>query len=94
MPIPASTQAFFRRWRRLILGVAGIYALWILAGFLLVPALVKPRLAREASRILKRPTTVAKVRFNPFSFGVTVEGLRVAERGGGDWITSAPLRES
>jgi len=87
MPIPAPLTAFFRRWRRLILVLTGIYALWILAGFLLLPGLAKPRIERAATQALKRLTTVTKLRFNPFTFGVTVEGLRVAERGGGDWIT-------
>ncbi|WP_243324964.1 DUF748 domain-containing protein [Geothrix sp. SG200] len=87
MPIPASLSAFFRRWRRLILVLAGVYALWILVGFFLIPALAKPRIERAATQALKRPTTVARLRFNPFTFGVTVEGLRVAERSGGDWIT-------
>ncbi|WP_257311347.1 DUF748 domain-containing protein [Geothrix fuzhouensis] len=87
MPIPAPLSAFLHRWRRLILGLAGLYALWVLAGFFLIPALAKPRLERAAAQALKRPTTVAKLRFNPFTFGVTLEGLRVAERGGGDWIT-------
>jgi uncharacterized protein involved in outer membrane biogenesis len=87
MPIPAPLSAFFRRWHQLLLVLAGIYALWILAGFFLLPALAKPRLERAATQALKRPTTVAKLRFNPFTFGVTLEGLRVAERGGGDWIT-------
>jgi uncharacterized protein involved in outer membrane biogenesis len=86
MPIPASLSAFFRRWRRLIFVLAGLYTLWILAGFFLVPALVRPRIEREATQALKRPVTVAKLRFNPFTFGATVEGLRVAERTGGDWI--------
>ncbi len=87
MPIPALLSAFFRRWRRLILVLAGLYGLWVLAGFFLVPALVRPRLEREATQALKRPVTVAKLGFNPFTFGVTAEGLRVAERDGGDWIT-------
>jgi hypothetical protein len=87
MPIPAFLSAFLRRWRRPILGLAGIYGLWLLAGALLLPALVKPRLEREASLALKRPVTVAKLRFNPFTFGATLEGLQVAERGGGEWIT-------
>ncbi|WP_243304875.1 DUF748 domain-containing protein [Geothrix oryzisoli] len=87
MSIAASLSAFFRRWRRWILVLAGVYALWILAGFFLVPVLAKPRLERAATQALKRPTTVVRLRFNPFTFGVTVEGLRVAERGGGDWIT-------
>ncbi|BDU68426.1 hypothetical protein GETHOR_05270 [Geothrix oryzae] len=67
--------------------LTGMYGAWLLVGFLLVPALVRPRIEREATRVLKRPVTVAKLRFNPFTFGVTVEGARVAERGGGDWIT-------
>lgn len=87
MPIPASLSAFLRRWRRPILVLTGIYGLWLLAGALLVPALVKPRLEREASLALKRPVTVAKLRFNPFTFGATLEGLQVTERGGGEWIT-------
>ncbi len=87
MPTPAVLVAFFRRWRRLIIVVIGIYGLWLLAGFALIPALVRPRLEREATQALKRPVTVGKLRFNPFTFGVTVAGLRVAERGGGDWIT-------
>jgi uncharacterized protein involved in outer membrane biogenesis len=87
MPIPAPLSAFFRRWRRLLLALAGAYGLWILAGFLLVPALVRPRLERAATQALKRPVSVAKLRFNPFTFGVTAEALRVAERGGGDWIS-------
>ena len=87
MSIPAPLSAFFRRWRRLLLVLASLYTLWLLAGFFLVPALVRPRIEREATQALKRPVTVAKLRFNPCTFGVTVEGLRVAERGGGDWIT-------
>lgn len=87
MPIPAFLSAFFRRWRRLILVLTGIYGLWILAGFFLIPALAKPRIEREGTKALHRPLAVAKVRFNPFTFGATVEGLRVAEPGGGDWIT-------
>ena len=87
MPMPAPLSAFLRRWRRLILVLTGIYGLWLLAGFFLIPALARPRIEREASAALKRPVTVARVRFNPFTFGATVEGLRVAERGGGDWIT-------
>ena len=87
MSIPAYLSAFFRRWRRTLLILAGLYSLWILAGFLLVPALVRPRIERAATQALKRPVIVARLRFNPFTFGVTVEGLRVTEPGGGDWIT-------
>jgi uncharacterized protein involved in outer membrane biogenesis len=87
MPIPAPLAAFFRHWRRLILVLAGLYGLWLLAGFFLLPALARPRIEQAATQALKRPVTLAKLRFNPFTFGLTAEGLRVAEPGGGDWIT-------
>ncbi len=87
MPISASFSSFFRRWRRTLLVLTGLYGLWLLVGFLLLPALVRPRIERAATKALKRPVTVAKLRFNPFTFGTTLEGLRVAERGGGDWIS-------
>ncbi len=87
MSIPAPLVAFFRRWRRLLLVLAGLYTLWLLVGFFLIPALVRPRIEREATQALKRPVTVANLRFNPCTFGATIEGLRVAEPGGGDWIT-------
>ncbi|WP_306590224.1 DUF748 domain-containing protein [Geothrix sp. 21YS21S-4] len=87
MPIPAPLSAFLRRWNRWILVSTGILVLWALVGFLLVPALARPRIEREATAALKRPVTVAKLRFNPFTFGVTLEGFRAAERNGEDWIT-------
>ncbi|NWJ40594.1 MAG: DUF748 domain-containing protein [Geothrix sp.] len=87
MSIPAFLSTFFRRWRRLLLVLATIYGLWLLAGFFLIPALARPRIERAATEALKRPVTLAKLRFNPFTFGTTLEGLRVAEREGGDWIT-------
>jgi uncharacterized protein involved in outer membrane biogenesis len=87
MSMRAFLSNFFHRWRRLIYGLGGVYAVWLLVGFFLIPALARPRIEREGTLALKRPVTVARVRFNPFTFGATVEGLRVAEPGGGDWIT-------
>ena len=87
MPIPAPLSSLLHRGRRLILVLTTLYGLWLLVGFFLIPAFLRPRIERAATRALKRPVTVAKLRFNPFTFGATVEGLRVAERGGGDWVT-------
>jgi uncharacterized protein involved in outer membrane biogenesis len=87
MWMPAPLQAFLRRWRRLLLALAGIYGAWLLAGFFLVPWLLRPRLERAAAQALRRPVSLARVRFNPFTCGLTLERLRVGEREGGDWIT-------
>jgi hypothetical protein len=87
MSIQAPLQAFFRRWRRLILALTALYGVWILAGFLLVPRLVRPRIARAVSEATHRKATLARVRFNPFNLALTLEGLRVPNRDGSDWIT-------
>ncbi len=87
MPYLASLSAFSRRFRALLAVLAGGFVLWLLAGFFLVPAVVRPRLEREATAALKRPVTLAKLRFNPLTLGTTLEGLRIEEPGGGDWVT-------
>ena len=79
--------SFLQRWRRLILVLAGVYGLWILAGFLLVPCLVRGRVARAVSEATHRKATLERVRFNPFNLAMTFEGLRVPNRDGSDWIT-------
>ncbi|MDE3034282.1 MAG: DUF748 domain-containing protein, partial [Acidobacteriota bacterium] len=87
MPIQAFFSAFLRRWRRALLTLAGLYVLWILAGFLLVPRLARPRIERAVSEATHRRATLARVQFNPFTLALTCEGLRVPNRDGSDWIT-------
>ncbi len=87
MPLSAVLQAFLRRHRRLLLALAGLYALWILAGFLLVPGLVRGRIERALSRATHRQASLARVRFNPFNLALTCEGLRIPNRDGSPWIT-------
>lgn len=86
MPIQAFFSGFLRRWRRALLTLAGLYVLWILAGFLLVPRLVRPRIERAVSEATHRNATLAQVQFNPFTLALTCEGLRVPNRDGSDWI--------
>lgn len=87
MPFRSALSAFSSRFRVLLAVLAGGFVIWLLAGFFLVPAVARPRLEREATAALKRPVTVANLRFNPLTLGTTVEGLRIAEPSGGDWVT-------
>ena len=52
MPFPAALSTFFRRGRRPVAVLTGVYALWVLAGFFLIPALAKPRIERAAAAAL------------------------------------------
>ena len=87
MSMPTFLSAFFRRWRVPLLVLAGLYGLWLLVGFFLVPRLLKGRLERFAAEFLHRKVTLQQIHFNPILLTARLEGLRVANRDGSDWIT-------
>ncbi len=91
MPTKTQLSAFPGRRQRLlrllVLVLVGLYGLWLLVGFFLIPRLVKGRLERFAAEFLHRQVTVQQVHFNPILFTARLEGLRVANRDGSDWIT-------
>jgi uncharacterized protein involved in outer membrane biogenesis len=87
MAIHAGFTTFLRRWRRVGLLVGGLYAVWVLFGFFLVPLLLRGRLERQVSQVLHRPVAIQRVRFNPIVLTVSVEGLRIPNQDGSEWIT-------
>jgi len=91
MSIPGFLSTFFRRWRRLLLVIAAIYCLWLLVGFFLIPRILKSRVQQFAAEELHRPVTLQRVHFNPILFTARLEGLRVPNRDGSDWITLRQL---
>ncbi len=91
MSIPATLLAFVRRRRRLFLVLAGIYTLWLLVGFFLIPRVLRSRVERFAAEELHRPVTLQRVQFNPIRFTARLQGLRVPNRDGSDWINLRQL---
>ncbi|MGW8367892.1 MAG: DUF748 domain-containing protein, partial [Gammaproteobacteria bacterium] len=63
------------------------FRLWILVailaytlvGFLLVPWIIKQQLVSFGETRLQRPLGVERVRFNPYSLALTIDGLRLDE---------------
>lgn len=70
------------RCRRWIVGAAGAVLLYLLAGFFLVPPLVKWQLREQLSSLTRRPVAVRQVRCNPLTLSLTVRDLAVAETNG------------
>ncbi|MBK9795108.1 MAG: DUF748 domain-containing protein [Holophagaceae bacterium] len=91
MSIPATLLAFVRRRRRLFLVLAGIYTLWLLVGFFLIPRVLRSRVERFAAEELHRPVTLQRVQFNPIRFTARLQGLRVPNQDGSDWISLRQL---
>lgn len=64
---------------RLLLVAAGLYALYLLAGFFVLPSVLRTQIERRASAQLKRDVQVGKVSFNPLTLSLRVEKLLVMD---------------
>ena len=81
----SSLVIFLQRRRRLLLWLAAAFAVFSLAGFFLVPVILKQQLVKRASAALHRPVAVGVVRVNPWAFSVTIRGLAVAAHDGAEF---------
>ena len=69
-----------RRWpRRLLIGTGATLLVGALVGFVVAPPLIRRVAEAQLGAWLGRRVTVARVRVNPLSLAVTVEGARVYE---------------
>ena len=67
------------KWTALSVAALLIYTL---AGFFLVPWVVRNQIRDQARTRLNRDARVQDVRFNPFTLAATITGLTVADRDG------------
>lgn len=80
-----------KRWiRRLLIGVVGLYVIYVLAGFLLLPPVVKWLATGRGAEALGMPVRLDAFRFNPLTFRLGVDGLAI---GGGDQSTAEEATE-
>jgi len=69
-------------WTRRALIGACLLLLYALAGFLLLPAIARPRIETIAGGWLGRRVTLARLRVNPFAFSTSIEGLAITDPDG------------
>ena len=74
----------FRRW---LIAVAVLLAVYAGAGFLLAPWILHRQLERRLGAALHREVSVERVRVNPFALSVTIDGLLVKERDGSPFVS-------
>ena len=73
--------------RRAVLWAAGLFAVHLLVGAVLVPWLVRSQVPKLAAARLHRPATLAGVRFNPYTLKATLVGLDLKDRDGTPLLT-------
>jgi hypothetical protein len=62
--------------------IIGLFILYMIAGFWVVPPLLKPRLEKELSGQIGRKVTIEKIKLNPLVLSATTTNLTVYEKDG------------
>ncbi len=66
--------------KRVLFVVLAFFALYVIAGFFLIPPLLKSIAVQKLTESLHRKTAIREVKVNPFSLSITVSGFSLAER--------------
>ncbi|MCD6535135.1 MAG: DUF748 domain-containing protein [Deltaproteobacteria bacterium] len=72
----------FFSWRRILLFVVLLLAVYSVSGFFFLPWLLKSQAEKRLPELLNRPATIDQVRFNPFTLRLQIDGLLVRARQG------------
>ncbi len=67
---------------KILIGIAILFAVYNVAGFFILPYVLKWLFLKELSENLHREASIEAVRFNPYSFAVTIKGFDLKERQG------------
>lgn len=77
-----SVQPKHSRWKRWMAGAAGLLAAYTVAGFWLVPLLIKHQVPKYVQTELTRQAMIGEVRFNPFTLRLEAQDLQLVEADG------------
>jgi len=71
-----------RLLKKVLIAVLVFVVLIGLVGFLILPAVLKPVLAKKISEALHRETAIGQIKINPFDLSATIRGFKLADPGG------------
>ena len=66
--------------RRLVTIAVALVATYVVAGFVLVPAVIKSQIHKQVPKALHRSARLTKARFNPFTLKTTLIGFQLLDR--------------
>lgn len=69
-------------WKKVALIFAVLFVVYAAAGFLALPALLKPHVQERLSLALNRQATIGDIDINPFTLSARVENLAISEEPG------------
>ncbi|MGC9324847.1 MAG: DUF748 domain-containing protein [Desulfomonilia bacterium] len=71
-----------RNLRNLLLFIVIIFAAYSLAGFLVLPPILKSMVVKNLSQSLDRPVSIERVKLNPYKLSLTAEGICINDQDG------------
>lgn len=76
-----------RRQRKLIYWVVGVFLFYTIAGFFVLPPIVRSVAVKQLSKQLGREVAIQQVKLNPFAFSGTIRGLLIKEQNGDPFVS-------
>jgi len=70
-----------RAFKKILIGLVVFLVIFGIAGFFIVPAVLKPLITEKISEALHRKTSIAKIDINPFALSVTIKGFSLEDPG-------------
>ncbi|MGD9196954.1 MAG: hypothetical protein PVH97_01635, partial [Desulfobacterales bacterium] len=68
--------------KKLSIILISLFLLYVIAGFFVLPRLLKPRLENELANQLGRKVTIEEIRINPLALSSAIRNLTVYEKDG------------
>ena len=75
------------RVRRWVVWGAGLWLFYTMAGFLIVPPIVRAVAASQLAKQLNRKVSIAKVKLNPYTMSATIRGLVIQDTDGQPFLS-------
>jgi uncharacterized protein involved in outer membrane biogenesis len=76
------------RAKRMLIGLLIFFVLFTLAGFFVLPPVLKSILTKQLSQNLHRDVTIGEIKTNPYRLSITVRGLLVKDRSSAETFVS------
>lgn len=75
------------RKRKLLAGVFVLVLIYAVAGFLVLPPIIRAQAVKQLSAQLGRPVSIEKVRINPFVLSIALQGLLIKDLDGEPFVS-------
>ena len=79
-------KSLSRRRRQWVAWLGGLFLLYTLVGFLVLPALIRWQALKQLPAVLKREVAVRQVRVNPWTLSLAIRGFSVTEPDGSRFV--------